>query len=130
MNYVSPPTVFASGQVTSVGAATEAAITVGSKALGVGSRIKLKEVVIQRVSGTAANYTPRVGISPGFTASDVNCMWAAGSTAVGTMTDDVTIDTCRSLADQTTTEYTLYILFGPDAGADNVFNYILVYEML
>lgn len=124
MQYFAPLNGYAEGTTEQIDATTEVAIPVGST-LG-GRRLRLREVSIQHVSGSAAHYAPRVGCRTGFAVGDIpGTAWQGGATAVGTSTIDVTVDTVRDYS-----EGFIYLLCNPDTGSDNIFRYVLAYDVL
>lgn len=100
---------------TSVGAATETILKIDTEK----RLVKIDRVMVQRNAGTAANYTPAIGNATGFTTGTVNEKYLGAAVAVAVLTDDTNIDGWTSTDD----DGCLYLLFKPDAGADNSFTY-------
>lgn len=85
-------------------------------------KVGLARLKIKRVSGTAANFTPIIFSAAGVTtAGAIQQEFAGSSTAVATLFDP-SLDPLQNImrADQ---NGKLYLIIGPDAGADNVFDY-------
>jgi hypothetical protein len=100
---------------TSVGAATETILKIDTEK----RLVKIDRVMVQRNSGTAANYTPAIGNATGFTTGTTAEKYLGTTVAVAVLTDDTNIDGYTSTDDTGN----LYLLFKPDAGADNSFTY-------
>lgn len=113
----------AAGQATSIGALTDVAIDTGGGLATVNVlRIKLKWV-----SGTGTTtLTPRLYNLSGAAVNSINMQFAGTSTAVASLFDVA----CVGVVFQTDASGQFYLEPGPDAGADNVINYEISYEVV
>lgn len=107
-------------RTSALGATSIVEIDLGTPFLKVGlSRLKVK-----RVAGTAANFTLYLFSKSGVTtAGDISQEFAGAATAVGTLFDP-DIDPYRIVM-QADVNGKLYLMLGPDAGADNTFDVTL-----
>ena len=110
-------------EVSSVAAGTVETIQLSAE----GGRIKvgLVRIKIKHTAGSAANFTPRIFSASGVTtAGDIRQEYAGAATAVGTLFDPA--EPQGAPVPMVTDENgRLYLLFAPDAGADNTFQYML-----
>ncbi len=89
------------------------------------AKVALCRIKIKRVSGTAANFTPLIFSKSGVTtAGDIAQEYAGSATAVATLFDPATPQSAP-VPMVTDENGRLYLIIGPDAGADNVFQYAL-----
>ena len=111
------------GQGTSLAATTDIVIDTGGGLATVNVlRIKLKWV-----SGTGtATLTPRLYNLSGAAAGSINMQFAGTATAVASLFDVA----CVGVVFQTDTAGRFFLEPGPDAGADNVVNYEISYEVV
>lgn len=87
-------------------------------------RLGLVRMKIKRIAGTAANFTPYIFSKAGvMTAGDISQEYAGSATAVGTLFDPQLAD--APVVMQADVNGRLYLMIGPDAGADNQFAYAL-----
>lgn len=124
MAMLNRPIVIASGTTDALDSTGEVVIPVGNDT--VGRRIVLHEVALMLVSGSATTSAPRVCTDTGVTAADVRCMYSKTATAVATLIDDRDILSIRSVQ----SSGNLYLTPGPDAASDNIYNYVIAYEVL
>jgi hypothetical protein len=105
-----------------IGVSTDITITAGSGQVTVNVlRVKLK-----RVAGTAANFTPRLYNLAGAAAGSINQQFEGTATVVATLFDVA----CSGVVFLTDTAGLFYLEPGPNAGADNQFNYEISYEIV
>lgn len=112
----------ATGSVTNYGTNTRLPIGLGSGFVFANVvRIKLKHT-----GGTAANFTPRLFNASAAAANSINQQFLGTSTVVADLFD-VATQGCVLRTDATGQ---FYLEPGPNAGADNAFDYELYYEVL
>lgn len=110
------------GSVTNYAAGTRLAIdTTGESSL-----VDVKRVKAKRTAGTAATFTPRLYSASGGSIGSITQQFAGSSTAVADLFDVV----CTGVLFDTDATGKLYVEFGPNAGADNAFDYEVVLEVL
>lgn len=110
------------GSVTSYGAGTRLPIeTTGTTSLVQVLRVKLK-----RTAGTAASFTPRIYSTAAGAIGTVAQQFAGSSTVVADLFDVV----ASGVLFDTDAAGKLYLEPGPNAGADNAFDYEVVIEVL
>ena len=110
------------GAVTSYSAGTRLGIeTTGESGLVEVLRVKLK-----RSSGTAASFTPRIYASSAGGLGTVAQQFAGSSTVVADLFDVA----CQGVLFDTDAVGKLWLEPGPNAGADNAFDYEVVLEVL
>ena len=110
-----------------IGAATEVELDMETNDHG--AALEILRVMVKHVSGSAANFTVRIGNTSGFANGSINQKYLSGSTAVGGMLDDSVVNKANSSGFCTTTSSgKLYIKFGPDAGGNNSFTYSIMYR--
>lgn len=89
------------------------------------AKVGLCRIKIKRVSGTGLNFTPYIFSKSGVTtAGDISQEYAGAATAVGTLFDPAEPQSAP-VPMMTDANGRLYLMIGPDAGADNVFTYML-----
>lgn len=89
------------------------------------AKVGLCRIKIKRVSGAALNFTPYIFSKSGVTtAGDISQEYAGAATAVGTLFDPAEPQSAP-VPMMTDANGRLYLMIGPDAGADNVFTYML-----
>lgn len=88
------------------------------------TKVGLARIKIKHVSGSAASFTPLLFSKTGITAAgDITQEYAGVSTLVATLFDpDITNS---PVVMETDANGKLYLMIGPNAGSDNVFNYAL-----
>ena len=87
-------------------------------------RLGLVRFKIKRVAGTAANFTPYIFSESGVTtAGDISQEYAGSATGVATLFDPQLAD--APVVMQADAAGKLYFMPGPDAGANNQFEYAL-----
>jgi hypothetical protein len=128
---IAPRIVRISGTASAIGAATETTLQVGADP-GSGNggaqhtlKVKIQRVKIKRVSGTAANFTPRIHSATPYSSGSIDQEWLGTATAVATLVDATAIEALC----YTDNRGRLFLVFVPDAGADNVFNYAVYLEI-
>jgi hypothetical protein len=110
------------GSVTNYAATTDLTIDTGGGIATVNVlRIKLKHT-----AGTAATFTPRLYNLAAAAAGSINMQFEGTSTAVASLFD-VAASGCVF---QTDTSGQFFLEPGPNAGADNSFNYEISYEVV
>ena len=88
------------------------------------AKVGLIRIKIKRTAGSAANFTPIIFSKSGVTtAGDISQEYAGTATAVGTLFDPVIEP--EPVVMQADSNGKLYLMFGPDAGSDNAFDYCL-----
>jgi hypothetical protein len=88
-------------------------------------KVGLCRLKIKRVAGAAANFTPMIFSEVSIvTAGDISQEFAGAATAVGTLFDPSTLQSAP-VPMITDALGRLYLVLGPDAGADNTFEYML-----
>lgn len=109
------------GTTAALGASTAVEIQLGSAH----TKVSLVRFKVKRVSGTAANFQPYLFSKSGVTtAGDISQEYAGASTAVGTLFDPAEPQ-AGPVPMVTDENGKLYMVLAPDAGADNVFYYML-----
>ncbi len=112
----------ATGSVTNYGATTDLVIDTGG---GIAT-VNILRVKLKRTSGTAATFTPRLYNLSGAAAGSINMQFEGSSTAVATLFDVA----CAGVVFQTDTSGQFFVEPGPNAGADNAFDYEISYEVI
>lgn len=111
------------GQGTSIGATTDIAIDTGG---GIAT-VNVLRVKLKWVSGTGTTtLTPRLYNLAAAAANSINMQFAGSATAVASLFDVA----CVGVVFQTDATGQFYLEPGPDAGADNVVNYEISYEVV
>lgn len=118
------PIQIVTGTSASLGSGDPITLPIG--AAGVGRNIILWEVRLKHSSGSATTSTPFVVSTAGAAATSVACLWSYSATAVATLIADADI---QAAGDCNVSE-NLYLYPEPDAGSDNVYDYVVVYEVL
>ena len=114
---VGSPALFATS-VNTIGATTIIELSFGHPFVKLGM-VRMK---VKRKAGTAANFTPSIFSKSGVTtAGDISQEFAGSATAVGTLFDPQLAD--APVVMQADVNGKLYFMPGPDAGADNQFDY-------
>jgi len=112
----------ATGSVTNFGTSTRQNIGAGSGFTFVNIiRVKLK-----RTAGTAANFTPRLYDASAAAAGSIDQQFAGSVTVVADLFDVA----CVGVVFRTDATGQFYLEPGPNAGADNAFDYEIAYEVL
>lgn len=113
------PALFATS-VNTIGSTTAIPLDFGKPFLKLG----LVRFKIKRVAGSAANFTPLIFSEAGVTtAGDISQEYAGSATAVANLFDPQLADAPVMM--QADENGRLYLVLGPDAGADNQFEYTL-----
>jgi len=116
-----------SGTSASLGSGDPITLPIGVSSLaGVGRKIILWEVRLKHGAGTATTSTPFVVSTAGAAATSVDCLWSYSATAVATLIADADIQA----AGDCEVSGNLYLYPEPDAGSDNVYTYVVAYEVL
>lgn len=110
------------GSVTNYGATTKLPIGVS----GGYSFVNVVRIKLKRTAGTAASFTPRIYNASAALANSINQQFAGTSTAVADLFDVATAG-CVFRTDATGQ---FFVEPGPNAGADNAFDYEIYYEVL
>jgi len=111
------------GQATSIGALTDVTIDTGG---GIAT-VNVLRVKLKWVSGTGTTtLTPRLYNLAGAAVNSINMQFQGSATAVASLFDVA----CVGVVFQTDTTGQFYLEPGPDAGADNVINYEISYEVV
>jgi hypothetical protein len=85
-------------------------------------KLGMVRMKVKRVAGTAANFTPYIFSEAGVTtAGDISQEYAGSATAVATLFDPQLAD--APVVMQADADGKLYFMPGPDAGANNQFEY-------
>jgi hypothetical protein len=107
---------------TSVAATTDIAIDTGG---GVAT-VNVLRVKLKHVSGAAASFIPRLYNTAGAAAGSVAMQFEGSSTLVATLFDVA----CAGVVFQTNPAGQFFLEPGPNAGANNSFDYEVVYEVV
>ena len=110
-----------SGTTAASAAATETVIEVSKEQ----RLVRITRIMIKRISGTAANFTPLIGNASAFTGASVNQKFTGGSTAVATLFDQAG----RNEWCTTDANGRLYLRPAPNSGSDNVFDYSITVDV-
>ena len=110
------------GSLTNYAATTDLTIDTGG---GIAT-VNVLRVKVKRTAGTAATFTPRLYNLSGAAAGSINMQFEGSSTAVATLFDVA----CAGVVFQTDTSGQFFLEPGPNAGADNAFDYEISYEVI
>lgn len=110
------------GSVTNYAAGTRLAIETGGET----TLVQVHRVKLKRSAGTASSFTPRIYSTVGGGIGTVAQQFAGSSTAVADLFDVA----CTGVLFDTDATGNLYLEPGPNAGADNAFDYEVVIEVL
>jgi hypothetical protein len=111
---------------TNVGAATVVTLQLSNEGF---AKVALARVKAKHTAGTAANFTLRIFSKSGVTtAGDISQEYAGASTAVATLFDPSEPQSAP-VPMVTDANGRLYLMFTPDAGADNTFQYMLRFHV-
>lgn len=110
------------GSVTNYAATTDLTIDTGG---GIAT-VNVLRIKLRHTAGTAATFTPRLYNLAAAAAGSINMQFEGSSTAVATLFD-VAASGCVF---QTNTAGEFFLEPGPNAGADNSFNYEISYEVV
>jgi len=111
-----------SGSVTSYSAGTRIALETTNQT----TLVQVLRVKLKRTAGTAASFTPRIYSTAAGAIGTVAQQFAGSSTVVADLFDVV----ASGVLFDTDTVGKLYLEPGPNAGADNAFDYEVVLEVL
>jgi hypothetical protein len=112
----------ATGSVTNYGATTDLVIDTGG---GIAT-VNILRVKLKRTAGTAATFTPRIYNLAAAAAGSINMQFEGSSTAVATLFDVAAV----GCVFQTNTAGEFFVEPGPNAGADNAFDYEISFEVV
>ena len=113
----------ASGSLSSAGSTTKATISITDSA----HVVRLYRVKVLRTAGTATTFTPRIYSSSSGTANAITQEFAGSTTAIADLCD-VALDGVYCSTDAAGA---IYLEPGPvGVSTDNVFSYVVVYEVL
>lgn len=113
----------ASGSLSSAGSTTKATISITDSA----HVVRLYRVKVLRTAGTATTFTPRIYSASGGTAGAITQEFAGSTTAIADLCD-VALDGVYCTTDAAGA---IYLEPGPvGVSTDNVFSYVVVYEVL
>lgn len=110
------------GSLTNYAATTDLTIDTGG---GIAT-VNVLRVKVKRTSGTAATFTPRLYNLAGAASGSINMQFEGSATAVATLFDVA----CAGVVFQTDTSGQFFLEPGPNAGADNAFDYEISYEVI
>jgi len=110
------------GSLTNYAATTDLTIDTGG---GIAT-VNVLRVKVKRTAGTAATFTPRLYNLAGAASGSINMQFEGSSTAVATLFDVA----CAGVVFQTDTSGQFFLEPGPNAGADNAFDYEISYEVI
>jgi len=110
------------GSLTNYAATTDLTIDTGG---GIAT-VNVLRVKVKRTAGTAATFTPRLYNLAGAASGSINMQFEGSSTAVATLFDVA----CAGVVFQTDTAGQFFLEPGPNAGADNAFDYEISYEVI
>ena len=110
------------GSLTSYSAGTR----LGIETTGESSLVQVLRIKLKRTAGTAASFTPRVFSTSGGSSGTVAQQFVGTSTVIADLFDVV----CTGVVFDTDAVGKLYLEPGPNAGADNAFDYEVVLEVL
>ena len=113
----------AAASVTNYGANTRLNVSTGGSGYTFVNVIRIK---LKRSAGTAVSFTPRLYNASAALAGSINQQFVGTVTAVADLFD-VAADGCVFRTDSTGQ---FYVEPGPNAGADNAFDYEIYYEVL
>ena len=113
----------ASGTLSSAGSSTKATISITDSA----HVVRLYRVKVVRTAGTATTFTPRIYSSSSGTANAITQEFAGSSTAIADICD-LALDGVYCSTDAAGA---IYLEPGPTGvSTDNVFSYVVVYEVM
>lgn len=112
-----------------LGATTEIVIDLGNGVDATRSvrqvKVELVRCRLKRVSGAGANFTPILVEKTGELAGSIWALFEGSATAVADKFDPALV----AVFGYTDVNGKLYLTIQPDAGADNVFDYYLVFKI-
>jgi hypothetical protein len=125
-----PTRICLTGRSAALGASTEIALVISA---GLQSKVTLKRIKVKRVSGTAITFRPLLTSATGAAVASFAQEWfAAAATAVANLMDTASgqpTDNPMDIPMITDSAGKLYLTPGPNAGADNVFDYLVIFEI-
>jgi hypothetical protein len=110
------------GSLTNYAATTDLTIDTGG---GIAT-VNVLRGKVKRTAGTAATFTPRLYNLAGAASGSINMQFEGSATAVATLFDVA----CAGVVFQTDTSGQFFLEPGPNAGADNAFDYEISYEVI
>ena len=111
------------GSVTNFGTSTRFNISSGGSGF---TSVNVVRIKLKRTAGTAVSFTPRAYSEVAAAAGSIGQQFEGTATAVASLFDVATVG-CVFRTDATGQ---FYIEPGPNAGADNAFDYEITYEVL
>ena len=111
------------GSVTNFGTSSRFNISSGGSGF---TSVNVVRIKLRRTAGTAATFTPRAYSDIAAAVGSIGQQFAGTATAVADLFDVATVG-CVFRTDATSQ---FYIEPGPNAGADNAFDYEITYEVL
>jgi len=125
-----PTRLVIAGRSAALGAATEVTLAISTD---VQTKVSLKRVKVKHVSGSALTFkafmTSKTGAAAGSFSQEFA---AAAATAVANLYDSASgqpTDNCLDIPMNTDAAGKLYLTLAPSAGADNVFDYMVIFEI-
>ena len=112
----------AAGSVTNYGTSTRLPIGVS----GGFAFVNIIRVKLKRTAGTAATFTPRLYDASAAAAGSIDQQFEGTATAVASLFDVA----CVGCVFRTDASGQFFLEPGPNAGADNAFDYEIAYEVL
>ena len=112
----------AAGSAVNYGTGTRLPVGVG----GGYTYVNIIRVKLKRTAGTAVSFTPRIYNASAALAGSINQQFVGSVTAVADLFDVASV----GCVFQTDATGQLYVEPGPNAGADNAFDYEIYYEVL
>ena len=109
------------GTTAALGAAGQVTLNISTETV----KVRLRRVKVKHISGAAANFVPKLFKGSAAAAGSIDQEFVGSSTAVADLFD-VVADACT----YTDTSGDLYLRPTPDAGADNVFDYEVYFEVI
>lgn len=125
-----PTRIVVSGRSGALGAASEITIAISTD---VQSKVSLKRLKVKHVSGSALTFKPFLTSKTGAAVGSFSQEFAAAAaTAVANLYDSASgqpTDNPLDIPMNTDIAGKLYLTIAPSAGADNVFDYMVIFEI-
>lgn len=109
------------GTTVALAAAGEVVLQISTETV----KVRLRRVKLRHTAGAAVTFTPAIYKVAGAAAGSIDQEFVGSGTAVGTLFD-VVADACT----YTDTNGCLYLRPAPSAGANNVFQYEVYFEVI
>lgn len=109
------------GSTTALGSATKYPVQIATEQV----KVYLRRVKLKRTAGTGANFIPRIFKTSTATNGSIDQEFVGSSTAVADLFDVV-----ADAYTYTDTDGYLFLTPGPDAGADNTFDYEIYFNLV